>query len=127
MKKLTFVLTILVFITCISCKKEGTGGDANITANIAHHGFGIKGATLYIKFDAKEKPANPTTDYDLKIETSASETHAHIDGLKWGEYYLYATGFDSTIMLPVKGGIPFTINHKDRKKEITTEVPVTED
>jgi len=126
MKKLFFVSAIAV-AHVVSCKKGDTGGDATLVAHIAHHTTPIKGATLYIKFDAKELPSNPTTDYDLKIIGESNENHIHVEGLRYGNYYLYAEGYDSTIMAPVKGGTPVKIKWGQRKKEIDTDVPVTED
>jgi len=124
-KKGIFVFVIAVAFTA-SCKKGDTGGDATIVANIKHHATAIKGATVYVKFDTDEYPSNPTTDYDLKIVGASNESHVHIEGLRYGKYYLYAQGFDSTDMIAVKGGLPVKIKWSKRKKEIDINVPVTE-
>ena len=119
----------LVLILCIagfSCKKNGLGGEAEIAAFPKHHGRAIKGCTLYVKFDAKDLPNDPTNNYDLKIAGSAKEDHIHIEELRAGDYFLYATGFDSTIQAPVTGGIGVSIKWSERKEEKDVDVPVTE-
>ncbi len=122
----TILLTALAATTAVSCKKAGTGGDAVIVADIKHHETPIKGATLYVKYNAEDLPSDPTNNYDLKIVGDAKEDHIHIEGLKWGKYYLYAVGFDSTISKPVIGGIGHKIKWSNRKAEIDLAVPVAE-
>lgn len=122
---LVFTLAIAT-ISFTSCKKSSDGGDAIVVAHIKHHDTPIKGATLYVKFKADELPSSPTTDYDLKITGEAAEDHIHIEGLRYGKYFLYAEGYDSTISQTVKGGVALKIKYIDRKKEIEADVPVTE-
>ncbi len=125
--------TLLKFITiaCIilsfnACKKSSTGGDSTIVAFPKHHGAAIKGATVYVKFKTNDLPSNPTSNYDLKVEGEADEDHVHIKGLRYGKYYIYAVGYDSTISEVVSGGTPLTIKWKERKKEIDLDIAVTE-
>lgn len=122
----TISLAVLTIAILFSCKKGNTGGNATIAAHIKHHSTPIKGATVYVKFDADELPSNPTSDYDLKIEGEANEDHIHIEDLRYGKYYLYATGYDSSISAPVTGGIPIKIKWSERKDELDIDVPVTE-
>src|SRR5687767_1250607 len=129
MKNKIFLFSLLAIVIAAagSCKKGDTGGDATIDAIPMHHSTRIKGATLYIKFDAKELPANPTSDYDMKLVGANDEDHILAEGLRYGHYYLYCEGFDSTIMAPVKGGVAVKIKWGQRKDEIDVTVPVTED
>jgi len=123
--KITLVAAVLA-TTFAACKKNGTGGDATIAAMPGHHGKMIKGATVFVKFKATELPSNPETNYDLKIVGDAKEDHVHIEGMLPGNYFLYAVGYDSTISLPVKGGVAVTIKNSEKKKEIDVDIPVTE-
>src|SRR5687767_14366410 len=111
--------------TATQCKKNDTGGKATLTAYVAHHGQPINLPTIYVKFGAKDLPSDPTNNYDLKIE-GKHENHVHIKDLRYGNYFIYATGFDSSIMLPVSGGVPVEIKWKERKKSADIQVPVTE-
>ncbi len=121
--KLTFL--ILSFpILLFSCKKAGIGGANTLVISPEHHGTAIKGATVFIKFDTKEQPGTEASDYDLNQTGDKDETHIHVEGLKPGKYYIFCTGYDSTIFQTVQGGIPLTIKSKSGETMIT--VPVTE-
>lgn len=127
MKKIffsTFLIAALLVI-CISCKKSNTGGNASIAAYTVHHGTPINFPTVYVKFGAKEKPADPTSDYDLKL-VGIHENHVHIEELRYGNYYLFATGFDSSIMMPVSGGVPVKLKWGQRNEETEVDIAVTE-
>ena len=127
MKKMRLIIILtLIWVGINSCEKDGLKGDATIVAFPQHHGKNIFGATVYVKFKTKDLPANPTTNYDLKIVGDANEEHVHIRGLLWGDYYLYAVGYDSTIHLPVVGGIAVPITWDKRQTEIDINVPVSE-
>ena len=120
------VIIILWSIITFSCKKNETGGDATIAAFPKHHSKSVKGATMYVKFGTEELPSNPTTNYDLKIVGESNEDHVHIEGLRYGKYYLYAEGYDSSISAIVKGGVAAKIKWSERKEEMDIDVPVTE-
>lgn len=127
MKNIFFLTMIAAMIVIVpACKKNDTGGKATIAAFPKHHDRAIKGATVYVKFDAEEMPSDITTHYDLKITGEANEDHVHIEDLRYGHYYLYAVGYDSTIMQPVLGGIGVKIKWSERKDEMDVNIPVTE-
>lgn len=125
-----FKFLLLAIIACVaghSCKKNGTGGDSEIAVWVKHHGSLIPGATVYIKYGAKEFPGTDVSKYDAsKVCGTAGHGagHTHFEGLLKGDYYLYATGYDSSIAMPVTGGIPVKI--KKNGEEVEAEVPVTE-
>lgn len=50
--------------------------------------------------------------------------HVHVEGLKCGQYYLYAAGWDTSISQVVKGGIPY--NTDQSTGEVIVKVPVVE-
>ena len=70
-------------------------------------------------------PADPTSDYDLKL-VGIHENHVHIEELRYGNYYLFATGFDSSIMMPVSGGVPVKLKWGQRNEETEVDIAVTE-
>lgn len=120
------VILLSSILVLFSCKKEGTGGHATIAASPKHHEKSIKGAIVYVKFGAKELPGKTPSDYDLTIKGEPNEDHIHIEGLMWGDYYLYAVGYDSTLAQTVSGGIPVTIKRSEKKSELSIVIPVTE-
>jgi hypothetical protein len=129
MKELFYLGIVAVFLN--SCTKEGLGGDATLVVKPAHHGLPIVSTTAYqdsvfIKYNTLDAPANPTSEYDLLIVGTVGEDHIHVEGLKHGDYYVYCTGWDTSINMRVSGGIPVTIKRKERKDEIVTDVPVVE-
>lgn len=128
--KSAFIFSGVIFLSAVfflSCKKEGTGGQATIATFPKHHDKPIKGATVYLKYGAKELPGKNASDYDLTRVGDANEDHIHIEELKWGDYFLYAVGYDSTSAKVVAGGLPVTIKRNERKGEINVIVPVSED
>jgi hypothetical protein len=115
----------------VSCTKEGLGGDATLVVKPAHHGTPIPSAAAYpdsvfVRYNTSEAGASPTTEYDLLVVGSVGENQIHVEGLKHGEYYVYCTGWDSTINQRVSGGVPVKIKRSERKDAITIDVPVVE-
>jgi hypothetical protein len=125
MKNLPVLLLIL--LTVPACKKNGTGGDATIVAFVAHHEVTpIFGSTVYVKFGARELPNDPRNNYDLKVEGEKDENHVHVEGLRYGDYFLFAVGYDSIIKKEVKGGESVSIGWSERDREKVVHLAVTE-
>jgi len=132
MKKLLIFLIVTASIfSIVACKEEnepackaGTGGNVTLVISPAHHANPIPGATVYIEFNTQTN-AGAVSNYDLTVEGDASEDHIHVDGLRCGEYFIYAVGFDSSISQTVFGGIPFVIQ-QGQSGEIDVHVPVIE-
>ena len=124
--KLILATLITASVTLISsCKKNDAGGNAEIHAKIFHGSTPMVGTTtLYVKFGAKTEPVEPTTNYDLKLNGEVDDNHVHVEDLRPGNYYLYAEAFDSTLMVPVKGGVATTIKWGERKKMKEVNVQV---
>ncbi len=114
-----------------SCTKEGLGGEAVLAVTLKHHSAVIYSTathrdTVYVKFNTKEAPANPTKEYDAIFVGEVGEDHVHIEGLKHGDYYIYGAGFDPAVNERVIGGLPVKIKRKDRKAEQDISLAVTE-
>ena len=123
MKQFSLFVVVLMIA---ACTKEGIDGDATVVVSPAHHEDHIPGATIYVKFDAEELPGTNPSDFDHIVVGVPNEDHVHIEGLKWGNYFFYAVGFDSAISEVVSGGVQLKIKRKERKDEIELDVPVTE-
>ncbi len=116
------IFSMRIFFICLlftpilfmsSCKKKpsaGYGGNANLKLFAKHHGAAIDNVTFYIKFNATDVPVGGVYDItQTAIVYSAGNSYASISGLKKGDYYIYAKGWDSSISEEVKGAIPYTI------------------
>jgi hypothetical protein len=122
-KKSTIALLLFTALSVSSCRKNDTGGEAEVHALIYHGSTPIVGTTtLYVKYDAKSQPAEPLTTYDEKIIGEPDDNHVHVEDLRPGNYYLYAVAFDSLVMKPVKGGTAVAIKWSERKR--TKEVQI---
>ncbi len=113
-----------------SCKYGGTGGNVSLVVKPQHHGDPILNSanypdTAYIKFNHQEFPGENASDYDLVVAgIHIGEDHVEIENLKPGKYFIFATGFDSSINARVLGGIPYTITAESG--EVIVNVPVVE-
>jgi hypothetical protein len=132
MTKTAPVVLLLLAATFTACKKKATctaghGGNLELVLFPQHHAKPIFSQdayrdTAYIKFNTQDAPG--TSDYDLVIAGEAGEEHIHIPGMKCGSYYIYCTGYDTSIHQRVKGGIPY--NTSQTSGEIDINVPVSE-
>lgn len=132
MKSIAKILTcIVVIISYSACTKPGTGGTTTVVCYLKHHimliaNDSIQPNVVYVKFGAKDLPADPTNDYDIKFIGEPGEDHVHVEDLKPGQYYFYAVGFDAGISQVVKGGLSLKIKRGDKVNEIDFDIPVTE-
>jgi hypothetical protein len=135
LNRLTPLAAISLFtLFAYSCKKKdnckgGTGGNLTIVAFPQHHGKTIQNLpayldTVYIKYNAQDSPGADLSSYDDYFVGEAGEDHVHLTGLKCGSYYIFATGYDSSIGKRVFGGIPYSTDKTDG--EIDLDIPVTE-
>ena len=112
-----------------SCEYGGTGGSTTIVAKPEHHGVPIVSKigwvdSAYVKFNTEDSPGSTPAAYDLVLAGEEGEDHVHIENMKPGKYYIYMTGFDSTIVKRVSGGIPVTITQSSG--EVDVAIPVSE-
>lgn len=130
MRNLLFSISA-VAILAFGCSKEGLDGDATLVVKPAHHGVPIVSTAAYqdsvfIKFNAKDAPSDPTHDYDALVVGTIGEDHIHIENVKWGDYFIFCTGWDTTINQRVFGGVAVKVKRSERKDEIVVDVPVVE-
>ena len=107
-----------------SCQYAGTGGNVTIVAYPQHHGEDTRPYHAYVKFNAENFPGSNPANYDLDIVADTTENHIEIENLKPGKYYIYMTAFDTSIVAPVNGGIPYVFTQTSG--QINLNVPVTE-
>lgn len=116
---ITFSVFSAVTLSILSCSKSsndhaGKGGSATLTVQLEHHAVAknLQNGVVYIKYDAKDVPANGIYDDSAKCTGVDTMQTAVFTGLKNGNYFLYATGLDTSIYKPVKGGGAYTITQQ---------------
>jgi len=137
MKKKTavhFIIIICIALAGASCKKKkqcsaGAGGNVTVVVFPQHHGKAIPNKanypdTVFVKFNTQEFPGTNPALFDAQYIGEAGEDHIHLTGLKCGDYFIYAVGFDTTISQRVTGGIPYSFTQTSG--EVDLNVPVTE-
>ena len=115
---------VLFIISAISCTKPGLGGKTTLVCSVAHHGMAIPVAMVYIKYGVKESPGSNVSSYDDHKTAANNSNIVKFSDLQIGDYYLYATGYDTSISESVSGGIPVNISKKSG--EVDIDVPVAE-
>ena len=133
MKHYLFIISLFVPLFFGACKKSndctaGLGGNLTIVAKTMHHTRAIPGCTVYIKYCTQELPGNGNASaFDKSYKITNDSVEIAISNLQKGDYYLYATGIDSTLdptKNSVKGGIPFSTDQNNGL--INLIVPITE-
>ena len=126
------IFCLILFVTfIISCQKAGLGGKASVRIFPQHHANAIKNYAAYpdtvlVKFKANELPGTRASDFDAVFSGNSGDEFVTVSGLKPGLYYFYASGMDSSGPYRVKGGMPFKISYKERKKNFDLILPVVE-
>ena len=128
MKTILSIFVSVVLLCSFSCKKKpsaGLGGNASLKINAYHHSQPIDSCTVYIKFNTSEAPDDDVYDLQQAVtKDSSGNSFTIFSGLKKGDYYIFAKGWDPNIAAAVKGGIPYTIKEEET---LSITVPVTED
>jgi hypothetical protein len=91
MSKYKIYSVFFLFLIFIGCKKEGTGGKAQISGFVVYNGNRVPGAVIYIKYGATTSPGSNPAIYDSQ-QTSDSQGNFSFGSLTTGNYYLYAIG-----------------------------------
>ena len=107
------ILILFVSLLLTNCKKNKIGGNAEIKGKVLHHAKSIAGATIYIKYNAKDFPGEDVTKYDTKVNADANGNFS-IKVYK-GDYFIYGYGEDKDIPPPyiVKGGAQVSIRNRE--------------
>ncbi len=118
-----FPLLLLPLLLILSCKRNGTGGDATVTLITKHHTTIIPGTTVFIKYGEGEFPGPSPSDYD---DSKVADANGKVEfpGLLNGKYYFYGTGYDSSISSPVDGGMSVRVKFGNSEEVV---LQVTED
>ncbi len=123
MKILSKVILVAgIDILFASCRKEGLGGRASVSGFVKHHAMVVPHAVVYIKYGATEFPGEEVAIYDASTVADANAKY-EFTNLQKGDYYLYATAFDTLNMQSLNGGIGIVLKKTEAK---ITDVPISE-
>ncbi len=114
MKYYILAATILLSITsCRTTPKDtaGKGGSASIIVYPQHHQIAKRliNGKVYVRYNTLDVPTSGVYDDSMICSNHDSLISCTFTGLKNGNYYFYATGYDTSISQAVKGGSPYTI------------------
>ena len=126
MSKYKIFSVFFLFLIFIGCKKEGTGGKAQISGFVVYNGNRVPGAVVYIKYGATTSPGNNPTTYDSQ-QTADSQGNFAFVSLVTGNYYLYAIGhysYPNLGFVNVSGGSAANVPHT--KSSVNYDIAVTQ-
>lgn len=116
---ITFAACCISTLTIVSCSKSnndqaGKGGNATLTVQLQHHTVAknIENGIVYIKYGATDVPSNGVYDDSALCSSMSATQTAVFSNLKNGNYFLYATGFDTSISQAVRGGGAYTVTQQ---------------
>lgn len=128
--KIFFLLCFTLFLITSCNKKDenkctaGSGGNVTLVLQPKHHSKLVRPITAYARYNSKDAPPS-MSNYDLVVAGDTTALNFKLTNLKCGDYYLFVTGYDTSINKEVKGGIPYTIS-EGASGEINLDVPATE-
>jgi hypothetical protein len=114
----------------ISCEKEKTSAGSTITGTISlevhaiHHAWDVSNIMIYLERNATEFPGRDSSVYDYKGRTDGYGKFA-FEHLYPGNYYIYASGFDSIWGTNVIGEMPVVLDQstlENNEAFVTLEV-----
>jgi hypothetical protein len=124
-----FIIAIVLF--SVACKKNptdvaGKGGNATLNIFPQHHTVAknLVNMTVYVKYNTSDAPANNVYDDSMACTNHDSLVSCTFTGLKNGNYYFFAHGYDNSIAQNVKGGAPYKITEQ---KTQSFNLPVSEE
>ncbi|MBS1647946.1 MAG: hypothetical protein JST67_11450 [Bacteroidetes bacterium] len=83
--------SLLIGVVLLSCKKNGTGGKAQIVGTVTYNNNPVNPCTVYIKYGATSSPGTDPSNYDSQQAVSTAGTYTFFS-MYPGDYYLYAIG-----------------------------------
>jgi len=112
-----------------SCLYGGLGGSTDIFLKPQHLSVPVTNKAGYpdsalIKFNVKHFHGHFPSDYDLIVTGTDGDDFVKLQGMKPGYYYIFMTGYDSTINQRVSGEKYYKLTQSSGSVDVI--VPVTE-
>lgn len=80
-----------------------------LTIEVKHHYLAVPDCNIFLKKEATQFPGKDTSKYDLS-EITNQYGFVQFNSLYYGEYYLYAIGYDNAIADSVEGRKPIVLD-----------------
>src|SRR5262245_10239392 len=100
------ILFIAFCFLQLSCKKNEQGAvfspDFRLQIQAMHHTWPVGGIKMYIKYNQQTFPGTNTRLYDDSVVADPNG-FAIFDSLYYGDYFVYAYGYDNTFGSMVTG------------------------
>jgi len=118
MTKIIKVGYLILFFGIItsSCKKDAdvsknkiVPAPISLEVHAVHHSWDVPGINVYLKKNATEFPGKDSSLYEYQGKTDGYGKYT-FEHLYLGNYYLYATGFDSLWGANVTSSFPINLN-----------------
>ena len=111
------LFAVLALMAFTGCEHEafkpvaGKGGAATLVVYPQHHGqtSTLDSVKVYVKYNTLDAPANGVYDDSANCVYVNSLPSCSFSGLKNGDYYFFARGYDYDISGKVKGGTPYSV------------------
>jgi hypothetical protein len=113
-----------------SCRKEENSGGKviegtiNLEVHAVHHALDVPAIMIYLKRNATQFPGNDSSVYTYSRKTDGYGM-CSFEKLFPGNYYVYASGYDSLWHSNVTGNIPVVLDQStinNNEASITVEV-----
>ncbi|MFM8432458.1 MAG: hypothetical protein ACKOA1_06660 [Bacteroidota bacterium] len=131
-KEYSLIIILLFFyFIAAGCNKDKesfqqVSGSLRMNVYAKHHSWGVEGLSVYLEDNALQFPGYDTTAYTWKEKTD-SLGFTSFNELFPGDYYLYATGYDSIWGDSVIGYMPVSISNQNTiKSTLNIEMYVSE-
>ena len=125
MRNLKNIFTVLIIALLFSCKKEDKSpvvtGNVTLNVHAVHHSWDVSNVRIYIKANTLVFPGTDSTVYD-KYLTTDGYGKVSFTQLIPGNYYIYASGFDSVWGANVIG---YKLIYLTKENLINNEMSVT--
>ncbi len=120
---------LLIFSACkkdIPQNGSVISGPISLEVHATHHSIDVPAITIYLKKDATAFPGNDSSIYNYKGVADGYGIYTFTK-LFPGNYYVYASGYDSLWHSYVRGNVPITLNDSTlNNNEASISVEVSE-